>query len=93
MPKYLGTVRIAGRCVHIGNETKGADMSVPNEPIPETPPMPEPGWTPKPPVEEPDPDRLPDEVPVPNPDENEEPPKHAETQPPHAPSWWCSLMP
>jgi hypothetical protein len=50
-------------------------MSVPNEPIP--PPVPEPGWIPRPPVEEPDPDRLPDEIPVPNPDENNEPPKHA----------------
>jgi hypothetical protein len=39
--------------------------------------MPGPGWTPEPPIEEPDPDRLPDEIPVPNPDENEEPPKHA----------------
>ena len=53
-------------------------MSVPREPIPETPPMPGPVWTPEPPIEEPDPDRLPDEIPVPNPDENEEPPKHAE---------------
>ena len=52
-------------------------MSVPHEPIPDTPPMPDPGWIPKPPIEEPDPDRLPDEIPVPNPDENEEPPKHA----------------
>ncbi|WP_202903759.1 hypothetical protein [Rhizobium rhizogenes] len=52
-------------------------MSVPREPIPETPPMPDPGWIPKPPIEEPDPDSLPDEIPVPNPDENEEPPKHA----------------
>ncbi|WP_412065211.1 hypothetical protein [Rhizobium sp. SYY.PMSO] len=55
-------------------------MSVPNEPIPDSPPMPDPGWTPKPPIEEPEPDRLPDEVPVPNPDENEEPPKHAVKQ-------------
>ncbi|NTG49607.1 hypothetical protein G6M04_19670 [Agrobacterium rhizogenes] len=52
-------------------------MSVPHEPIPETPPTPDPGWIPKPPIEEPDPDSLPDEIPVPNPDENEEPPKHA----------------
>ncbi|AVA20396.1 hypothetical protein NXC24_CH00726 [Rhizobium sp. NXC24] len=52
-------------------------MSVPREPIPDKPPMPGPGWTPEPPIEEPDPDRLPDEFPVPNPDENEEPPKHA----------------
>jgi hypothetical protein len=28
------------------------------------------------PVEEPPPDRLPDEMPVPNPDEVREPPKH-----------------
>ncbi len=52
-------------------------MSVPREPVPETPPVPDPGWIPKPPIEEPDPDSLPDEIPVPNPDENEEPPKHA----------------
>ncbi|MDL2402835.1 hypothetical protein [Rhizobium mayense] len=52
-------------------------MSVPREPIPEKPPMPGPGWTPEPPIKEPDPDRLPDEMPVPNPDENEDPPKHA----------------
>lgn len=44
-------------------------MSVPNEPIPDQPPMPGPGW-------KPEPDRLPDEAPNPNPDENEEPPKH-----------------
>jgi hypothetical protein len=29
-----------------------------------------------PPIKEPEPDRLPDEVPLPNPDENEEPAKH-----------------
>ena len=38
-------------------------------------PMPSPGWKPK--IEEPDPDLLPDELPVPNPDENDEPPKRA----------------
>ncbi|RAX38834.1 hypothetical protein [Rhizobium tropici] len=69
-------------------------MSVPNEPIPEKPPMPGPGWTPEPPVEEPEPDRLPDEIPVPNPDENKEPPKHAAAEaPPHPPCWWNSLLP
>ena len=51
-------------------------MSVPNEPIPDQPPMPSPGWKPVPPVKEPEPDRLPDETPLPNPDENEEPAKH-----------------
>ncbi|MBY3052781.1 hypothetical protein [Rhizobium laguerreae] len=51
-------------------------MSVPNEPIPDQPPMPGPGWKPEPPIKEPEPDRLPDEAPVPNPDENDEPAKH-----------------
>ncbi|MFK0165861.1 hypothetical protein [Rhizobium sp. NPDC090279] len=69
-------------------------MSLPNEPVPDTPPMPDPGWIPRPPVEEPEPDRLPDEIPVPNPDENEEPPKHAEAAAlPHPPCWWSCLMP
>jgi hypothetical protein len=52
-------------------------MSVPNDPVPDQPPMPEPGWKPEPPIEEPQPDGLPDEVPLPNPDENDEPPMHA----------------
>lgn len=52
-------------------------MSVPNEPIPDQPPMPGPGGKPTPPIKEPEPDTLPDEVPLPNPDENDEPPKHA----------------
>ena len=51
-------------------------MSVPNEPIPDQPPMPAPGWKPVPPITDPEPDRLPDEAPVPNPDENDEPAKH-----------------
>ncbi|MGR4843745.1 hypothetical protein ACIPSK_14185 [Rhizobium sp. LARHSG275] len=50
-------------------------MSVPNEPIPDQPPMPAPGWKPVPPIKEPEPDRMPDEAPVPNPDENDEPAK------------------
>ncbi|MDM9647479.1 hypothetical protein [Rhizobium sp. S163] len=52
-------------------------MSVPNEPLPGTPPMPGPDWAPQPPIHEPEPDGLPDELPNPNPDENDEPPKHA----------------
>jgi hypothetical protein len=52
-------------------------MSVPNEPLPGTPPMPGPDWAPQPPIHEPEPDSLPDELPNPNPDENDEPPKHA----------------
>ncbi|NNH67602.1 MULTISPECIES: hypothetical protein [Rhizobium] len=51
-------------------------MSLPNEPIPDQPPMPAPGWKPVPPIKEPEPDRMPDEAPVPNPDENDEPAKH-----------------
>ncbi|TCL75697.1 hypothetical protein EV286_101240 [Rhizobium sp. BK251] len=52
-------------------------MSVPHEPIPDQPSMPPPGWKPESPIKEPEPDVLPDEVPLPNPDENNEPPKHA----------------
>jgi hypothetical protein len=43
---------------------------------PGIPPAPPPG-PPAPPVEEPVPWRLPDEAPVPNPDENDSPPQHA----------------
>jgi hypothetical protein len=39
--------------------------------------MPAPVWTPEPPIKEPEPDRLPDETPVPNPDETREPPMQA----------------
>ncbi len=48
-------------------------MSLPNTPE-EQPPMPAPGWRPVPPIGEPDPDTLPGEEPLPNPDENDEPP-------------------
>ncbi|MBO9097339.1 MULTISPECIES: hypothetical protein [Rhizobium] len=48
-------------------------MSQPLKPE-EQPPMPAPGWTPVPPIGEPEPDTLPDEVPLPNPDENDDPP-------------------
>jgi len=47
----------------------------PREPS-EQPPMPPPGWTPEPPINEPEPDRLPDETPLPNPDENPNPPAY-----------------
>ncbi|WP_200964213.1 hypothetical protein [Ensifer sp. Root278] len=51
---------------------------MPTEPIPR-PPDPEfpgmPSDVPQPPIEEPEPDVLPDEVPNPNPDENDKPPK------------------
>jgi hypothetical protein len=40
------------------------------------PPMPAPTWKPEPPIIEPEPDSLPDEMPVPNPDENREPPQY-----------------
>ncbi|WHA42736.1 hypothetical protein [Agrobacterium larrymoorei] len=43
---------------------------IPTEPAPNQPPIPpDPEF---PPVKEPEPDRLPDEVPEPNPDENDE---------------------
>lgn len=48
-------------------------MPDPREPT-EKPPMPVPGWTPDPPIDEPEPDRLPHEAPVPNPDETNRPP-------------------
>lgn len=51
-------------------------MTSPREPS-EQPPMPAPGWAPEPPITEPEPDRLPDEAPVPNPDETREPPMQA----------------
>ena len=53
---------------------EAAMPAVPVEPYPE-PLMPVPPQSDIPPVEEPEPDRLPDEVPVPNPDENDGPPK------------------
>ena len=43
---------------------------------PPMPPMPMPG--PIKPIREPDPGRLPDEVPLPNPDENDAPPQRVE---------------
>lgn len=51
-------------------------MSDPREPS-EQPPMPAPSWAPEPPIQEPEPDHLPDENPVPNPDETREPPMQA----------------
>lgn len=45
----------------------------PREPS-EQPPMPAPTWIPEPSIDEPDPDRLPDEAPLPNPDETDNPP-------------------
>jgi hypothetical protein len=51
-------------------------MSVPNDPISDQPPMPAPGWKPEPPIKEPEPEDLPGEAPLPNPDENDEPPMH-----------------
>lgn len=47
-------------------------MADPREPH-ETPPIPAPDWTPEPAIDEPEPDRLPDEAPVPNPDETNPP--------------------
>ncbi|MER8430097.1 hypothetical protein NKH15_07060 [Mesorhizobium caraganae] len=51
-------------------------MDLPPKPEPtEEPPVDAPTWTPD--IREPDPDLLPDELPVPNPDENRDPPKRA----------------
>ncbi|RUW90706.1 hypothetical protein EOA19_18935 [Mesorhizobium sp. M7A.F.Ca.US.010.02.1.1] len=52
-------------------------MPQPRQPDPNRDvPVPPPTWKPQP-IEEPEPERLPDETPLPNPDENEEPPVHA----------------
>ncbi|MER9139512.1 hypothetical protein NKI20_25230 [Mesorhizobium sp. M0830] len=52
-------------------------MPQPREPDPNRDvPMPAPTWKPEP-IEEPEPEGLPDETPLPNPDENEEPPVQA----------------
>src|SRR5690606_32570564 len=57
-------------------------MQAINVPFPESepkpPPMPPPPFPGQKPVREPDPSRLPDEAPLPNPDENNEPPQHAD---------------
>jgi hypothetical protein len=50
----------------------------PFEPVPNPiPPVPPPPASPIPPIDEPEPDRLPGEAPLPNPDENDQPPKYA----------------
>lgn len=55
---------------------EGRIMSYPVEPIPGNPipPVPPPA-EPVPPIGEPEPERLPDEIPNPNPDENDRPEK------------------
>lgn len=53
---------------------KGFVVSLPHEPVPE-PPLPPPGWRPVPPIKEPEPEDMPDETPLPNPDENDAPPQ------------------
>lgn len=50
----------------------------PFEPVPTTPVPPAPA-PPIPPITEPEPDWLPDEVPLPNPDENDAPPLQTDT--------------
>jgi hypothetical protein len=56
-----------------GRKTMNAITPNPVEPEPGMPP----GWIPEPPFKEPEPDRLPDEAPIPNPDETRQPPKYA----------------
>ncbi|SIP98525.1 hypothetical protein SAMN05880561_101602 [Rhizobium sp. RU33A] len=46
----------------------------PSTPYDDQPPMPAPTWAPEVPIEEPQPDLLPDELPTPNPDETRDPP-------------------
>jgi hypothetical protein len=53
----------------------GQATAAPTQPEPVAPPM-----QPPPPIGEPEPDRLPDEVPLPNPDENDGPSKTAACQ-------------
>ncbi|WP_275786183.1 hypothetical protein [Pararhizobium gei] len=50
-------------------------MTIPPDPLPDVPGVP-PLGQPDPPIGEPEPDRLPDEDPVPNPDENPQPPQY-----------------
>ena len=50
-------------------------MADPRDPDKKTPLTP-PGSLPEPPIEEPEPDRLPDEAPTPNPDETRNPPAY-----------------
>ncbi|PDT43620.1 hypothetical protein CO656_00810 [Sinorhizobium sp. FG01] len=52
---------------------KEAAVQNPRQPGQAPPPSPR---DPEPPIGEPEPDRLPDEAPVPNPDENPEPPRY-----------------
>jgi hypothetical protein len=67
-------------------EQEGIMAIIPNEPTPGPVPIPDlpPIDNPSPPIEEPDPDRLPDENPDPNPDENDRPPKHVHYSDGHA---------
>ncbi|MBB2970481.1 hypothetical protein [Mesorhizobium sp. RMAD-H1] len=66
----------------VSSKERSSDMPDPKQPVPDQqPPMPAPIWKPEP-IEEPEPEVLPDEVPVPNPDEQNEPPLHANGQPP-----------
>jgi hypothetical protein len=53
--------------------TRNEEIIMPNPRDPsEQPPMPSPVWAPEPPIKEPEPDQLPDETPLPNPDESRE---------------------
>jgi hypothetical protein len=62
----------------VDDEKTGDTMAQdPFEPVPNPiPPVPPPA-SPIPPIDEPEPDRLPGEAPLPNPDENDQPPKYA----------------
>lgn len=52
------------------------ELPDPREPR-ERPPVPTPDLNPEPAIDEPEPDRLPDETPTPNPDETRNPPAYA----------------
>jgi len=62
-----------------GSTQAGIRLDGPKNPANDDVPPPAPTW--KPHVQEPDPELLPDERPMPNPDENRDPPKQAGGKP------------
>jgi hypothetical protein len=61
--------------VSIRYQQKEIVMNIEPAPLPDDPTAPPFPGMPDPPIKEPEPERLPDEVPLPNPDENDNPPK------------------
>lgn len=72
MPFYVLTSTAS--CGRRPKREKTMTTPTPSSPYGDQPPMPAPTWTPEVPIDEPEPDVLPDEVPRPNPDETRDPP-------------------